>query len=146
MEPNQQQNTRLSSMQSDIKAYLKAQVQEQVKHEEDNLRFLLQIGGASLGQSIEMSKGTLRVLYAFLQGDKHKCLAAINSVRNTFTEVLDGVMDANNTFVMSADMRTSEWTSQDYIGLNQSSDNARQVAANLKTKMDNFELLYKHME
>ena len=146
MEPNQQQNTRLSSMQSDIKAYLKAQVQEQVKHEEDNLRFLLQIGGASLGQSIEMSKGTLRVLYAFLQGDKHKCLAAINSVRNTFTEALDGVMDANSTFVMSADPRTSEWTSQDYVGLNQSSENARQVAANLKIKMDNFELLYEHME
>ena len=138
-------------MQSDIKAYLKAQVQEQVKHEEDNLRSQLQICGArrypSLGPSIEMSKGKLRVLYAFLQGDKHKCLTAINSVRNTFTEALDGVMDASNsTFGISADPRTSEWTSQDYIGLNKSSDNARQVAANLKTKMDNFELLYKHME
>ena len=97
IEPNQQQNTRLSSVQSDIKAYLKAQVQEEVKLEEDNLRSQLQIGGErrypSLGPSIEMSKGTLRVLYAFLQGDKHKCLAAINSVRNTFTEALGGVMD-----------------------------------------------------
>ena len=81
MEPNQQQNTRLSSVQSDIKAYLKAQVQEEVKLEEDNLRSQLQIGGAQRYPSIEMSKGTLRVLYAFLQGDKHKCLAAINSVR-----------------------------------------------------------------
>ena len=72
MEPNQQQNTRLSSVQNDIKAYLKAQVQ--------------------------------------------------------------------------ADIRTSEWRSQDYIGLNQSSGNARQVAANLKIKMDNLELLYEHME
>ena len=137
--------------QRDIKAYLKAQVQEEVKLEEDHLRSLLQIGGArrypSLGPSIEMSKGTLRVLYAFLQGDKHKCLTAINSVRNTFTEALDGVMDAcKSTFVISADPRTSEWTSQDYIGLNQSSENARQLAANLKIKMDNFELLYEHME
>ena len=56
-------------------------------------------------------------------------------------------MDASNsTFVMSADIKTSEWTSQDYIGLSQSSENARQVAANLKIKMDNFELLYEHME
>ena len=85
-----------------------------------------------------MSTGTLRVLYAFLQGDKHKCLAAINSVRNTFTEALGGVMDTNSTRVMSIDNRTSEWTSRDYIGLNQSSENARQLAANLKIKMDNL--------
>ena len=132
--------------------YLKAKVQEHIESEQDNLRSLLLTGAGmnrarGIDSSIEMSKGTLRVLYAFLQDDKQKCLAAINAVRNTFTEVLDAVMDQeNNVFLLSTDNRTSEWTSRDYIGLNQSSENARQLAASMKTKMENFEFLYEHME
>ena len=54
-------------------------------------------------------------------------------------------MDSNATFVMATDTSTPEWTSRDYFGLNQPSENARQLAANMKTKMENFELLYDHM-
>lgn len=81
------------------------------------------------------------MLYAFLQGDKDKCLAAINTVRKTFTEALDTAMDQNTiSMMMSIDNTTSAWTPNDYIGLNQPSENARRLAENLKTSMDNFEL------
>ena len=65
--------------QRDIKGYLKAQVQEEVKLEEDNLRSLLQIGGArrypSLGSSIQM---TPTVAHAFW-GKAAGCTAALPS-------------------------------------------------------------------
>ena len=138
-------NARPSSVR-DVEAFLKAKVQEFIEDEQRNLRRLLQIGGGSMAPSIEISKGTLRVLYAFLQGDTPKCRAAIDAVRNTFTEALDAVMDSNGGFVMSLDPSTPEWTSRDYFGVNQPSENARQLAANLKTKMENFELLYEQME
>ena len=137
-------NARPSSVRA-VEIYLKAKTQEFIEEEQRNLRPLLQIGGAPLGRSIEICKGSLRVLYAFLQGDKPKCRAAIDAARNTFTEALDAAMDSNDTFVMSTDLSTPEWTSRDYFGLNQPSENARQLAAVMKTKMDNFELLYDHM-
>ena len=54
--------------------------------------------------------------------------------------------DSNATIVASFDHSTPEWTSREYLGLNQPSENARQLAANMKTKMENFELLYEQMQ
>ena len=129
---------------------LKALVQQQIDMEQENLRGLVSAAelrsNGGLEVSMHLSKGTLRVYYAFLQGDKDKCLAAINAVRKTCHEALEGIMDETTTsFVAVTDLTISTWTSEDYIGLNKPSENARQLAQNLKMRMDNFKLLYENL-
>jgi len=92
--------------------------------------------------SIALSKATLHVYYAVLHGDKERCRASINAARELFSDELTSIME-NDSFVAVNDFTTKD-TTNDYKGTKRD-ENTRQVAAEFKRKMENFELFYENM-
>lgn len=116
----------------------------EVQHLQE-LRHAQQMLGADSARfegSIALSKATLHVYYAILHGDKERCLASINAARELFSDALTSIME-NDSFVGVNDFATKD-TTNDYAGTKRD-ENTRQLAAEFKRKMENFEFFYENM-